>query len=524
MVPTKIDTILRDHLVQLYYSIGQTDTSSLRRRIKTAFYYLQHASDKNYYTGLFSRLSAYARDIPHGKGERDAFYCLLYEWYLVCPMTCYSLIRACVFMPSPTSSPLGGWRDLRGIANVVYQQGHAVQHPIIQWCVDLLNYQLDIDWNIYCEESPEHVGSNVAKWIPREKPKWEWLFRELAEHWARIHTPYLCVDRSDAKRKIYMNYRKICSQLNRTTVETQLCRREPVRIESVGRAATYRYLRVLHSQDPLATQCRLLHPEFPLKSQGFCGFHYSPGELVRMAVRRTMEEDTLNQLWKSTMDQQRYVYSGVYSRTAYLLPILDTGMSISQTAFYDAVGIALAISECSLVEKRILLMGNNPAWIRVSACGDGFANQVREIVQCGSENTTNYLYKCISSLVWSFAESGMQPEDIEQLCIVCVSDMNITGIPPGRTIHQSVREGFCENGIGAAYMPHMVYWGFVGECSGNLPCEPSDPRTTLISGTSSSGFDLLANMHLKSRRSMTPYESLHQVLSQKRYQIDDAIG
>jgi hypothetical protein len=515
---TPIDRIIQDKLVHLYYSIGQTETPTLRRYVKDIFSQISRSEKTSEYKDLLYRLTSYARDIPCGKGERDIAYYLIYEWYLVCPATCYRLICACVFMNSETESPYGGWRDLRGISYIVYQIGNDIKHPIIQYCIELLNYQLDLDWKTYCSESLDTVGSNVAKWIPRENSKWSWLFHELAYHWASVHTPYLCVNRYDANRKIYMNYRKICSELNRYTVENKLCN-GPIRNGTIGigRPSIYKYIRSLNQDDPILVQNMILNPQFPLKTQGFCGFHYCPGELVRMAINGSMEVDTLNLLWKHTIAQQCYVYSDF----SYTLPIIDTGISMASQpnnmSLYNAIGIALAICECSRLGKRILLMGNNPAWITVSD-NDGFVQNVKHILMCSSENTTNYLYKCIATLIWAFTQSFMLAEDTEQICVVLLSDMKMCDIKPGKSIHQCIRECFHENGIGYAYMPHMVYWGVsIDSDKLHMPCEPTDPRTTLISGDSSNGFEFLANMNLNSRRRMTPYTSLHHILSIPRY-------
>ena len=132
-----MEAVLKDRILHLFFSIDRKqDPDFISRLIKDIFSLCDN------YIDLVYCLTGYARDIQGGKGERDIVYSLLYEWYFYDKDRCYELIRSFVFPWKDDSSPLGGWMDARNIAAFVYKRTQNPAHPLLSFCVTLMNQQL----------------------------------------------------------------------------------------------------------------------------------------------------------------------------------------------------------------------------------------------------------------------------------------------------------------------------------------------------------------------------------------------
>jgi hypothetical protein len=192
-----------------------------------------------------------------------------------------------------------------------------------------------------------------------------------------------------------------------------------------------------------------------------------------------------------------------------VLPIIDVRLSASNY-INDAIGIALSIAECSSFGKRMIAMGNNPTWIQLPDDGD-FINEVKHIHTYVNESPISNIELTIELIIQSFLQSKMTESEIEKVCIVLLSTMDF-----GDAIHDRIKRMFSMNGI-QNKMPHIVYWGLHVNNNTPIPCAFNEPRTTLISGGSSAGFDFLRNMSFSHGREMNPYISLRNILKQNRY-------
>lgn len=186
---------------------------------------------------ILYKLVAHTRDMIQGKGEHDLAYMMVWKLYACFPKLAVRMIRHFVLGPSP----YGSWRDIKYICQYIRKQSpHGSDDPLIGVCIKLMNTQLKRDlhtWKYSIHAfSRDHI-SNVAKWIPREHKKFDWLYEKFVVDWTRqqfpvlLETPFSVSDErfiDSYQRAIYKAkrlYRKTISLLNKglNTPEIRLC-------------------------------------------------------------------------------------------------------------------------------------------------------------------------------------------------------------------------------------------------------------------------------------------------------------
>ena len=118
----------------------------------------------------------------------------------------------------------GSWKDIKYFCKYCKSQQMSIDSPLIKYCVTLINEQLLKDYNNITVNPC--IISLAAKWVPREKSSFGWLYEKLATNYfvkyMRTSTK-LNVDKAILKCKT--DYRKICSVLNKhiDTLQIKQC-------------------------------------------------------------------------------------------------------------------------------------------------------------------------------------------------------------------------------------------------------------------------------------------------------------
>jgi len=113
---------------------------------------------------------------------------------------------------------VGCWKDVKHIAEYVrVRQGY--NDWLIEYVVDLMVRQLRLDYQVVCNSFNIPL-SNAAKWCPREKTKYNWIFNKIAK---RMYIPV--DDSHQAKFQSRKQLRKLLSTLNKQlhTIEVKMC-------------------------------------------------------------------------------------------------------------------------------------------------------------------------------------------------------------------------------------------------------------------------------------------------------------
>jgi len=154
------------------------------------------------------KLIAYTRDIYDGKGERDLTYLMLTVWYKHFPKLAIYAFEQMVTVT------FGSWKDAKYLCQFIKQNTNLLSEQkkenLLQHIIHAMNTQLHMDILL-----PNLNISLVAKWIPREKSKFGWLFKFLVKDWdERFENKY--------QKPNYKKYRKMLTSLNKKLDTTQI--------------------------------------------------------------------------------------------------------------------------------------------------------------------------------------------------------------------------------------------------------------------------------------------------------------
>ena len=458
----------RNELVFFYFNLTRNQNiehlSGLYQRLNNVlslFRYLQNQGKESSYNNLFIqffKLIAHTRDCFLGKGEHQSSYFLLWAWYDHYPELVKNALLRFVCDIDTSTPGYGCWRDVKYFCDFLKSHSiHGESHPLIDFCISLANTQLDKDvhtWKYSTDAFCPNKLSHVAKWIPRENKKFDWLFRKLAIQWVSTHSPYILNSatnpnsREKALLKCYRIYRKVISSINKAinTIEIKQCARQyqdinpihipkfalsrqrsffllenetdqqQVNINDYSKINTYtkikqHYYRV-HDQyvsPPKYTDEDMLHDSDDVSILN--GFYscYSPGYFVKEAITLLSKYDMgseniqkhinyLNLLWKKQSSiVSQFQLSG-------FLPMVDVSSKMylhNCDPLYQALGMAICVAfyQTGDFSKRILLVDKIPIWIPLGTCND-FVSCVKMIliVLKHTPNTQCDLYNAFSFL------------------------------------------------------------------------------------------------------------------------------
>ena len=240
---------LKEQLVSFYFQLTRTQsTPCLETLSKQYSNVLDTIKNKcpdeciqKKFLHYFFILIAQTRDIVDGKGEHDITYMMIWNLYKYYPLMAVFMVDSMVNSAHGCYPTYGSWRDIKYLCQYIRGQSHRGQDdPLIELCIIIMNNQLKKDlhtWKFTKKAFSKECISNVAKWIPRENKKFDWLYEKLVIEWtgnqfpALLNTPHT-VDTSRfsdtynrALSKAKRLYRKTIALLNKglETTEIKLC-------------------------------------------------------------------------------------------------------------------------------------------------------------------------------------------------------------------------------------------------------------------------------------------------------------
>lgn len=386
------------------------------------------------YLDLFYRLVVHTRDIFYGKGEHDLFYVLLYELYKVFPSLAVFLIYQI--------ENFGAWRDIKYLCLYVKEHSkYKSKDGLIKVCIELVNSTLkkDLDkWKCFGNNCPCSLISSIAKWIPREKPRFKWLFDLLVIHWSNHYERWRLdsVSKNDSKYENALNkckkiYRKNLSKLNKflDTTEIKQCSQrwdeiDPTNISKFTIAKQFRLFlscyQINNSSDSSISEIKnniykmkcsqkyiekiIRNPnptsspnsfviDFPTIIQLPVSYYVKEAfRIIKNPDSKFYKEECilLNHKWEHYIKSQQYTFTNI-------LPILDISYKMQENdaeSFYVGIGFSLLIAQKSTFGKRILCLENNPSWINLDECTD-FISMIENFSEhIRSHNNTSFSFEC----------------------------------------------------------------------------------------------------------------------------------
>jgi hypothetical protein len=547
---------------------------------------------KIYLSYLF-KLIAQTRDIVHGKGERDLTYMLISVWYNYLPIPAMFALRLITQNMENSSvaeldglpelfSSYGSWADIKHFCNYVHtrEKDEKKKNVLIDTALGLLNHQLAVDKRNWDKTMDDYINDSIvnimslktrpcgrdimsfaAKWAPREKSKFGWMFDKLAEQYCALYLEkgeYIAKNDNIDKKKRY--YRKLISRLNREldTVQIKQCsnRWADINPENVSittmmkqnkafmnmnhrvsrKKKTVDLHSILSTEDDRET-CASKFREF---YNDFCDTEFgeteaetenlrrnkktvvSISEYVKKAIQlvesksvyKSNDENDdlytqiqwLNHSWKKVINSYP-----INADKGYNIPILDISCDLSASEIHTAIGIAILVAQRSRV-PRIMISDHNPEWFIIQE-HDEFTDIVQRIYTYVNRATDFNITKTFDLICQSIDSTGLSTNEISRIYFVIITRF---------VDHSNVswKQLFDDFYIKTNTEPYMIYWNInehkMGVRSVNELVEMKE-KMLLLSGGSFAMLEYFNKFGMEGIRKMTPYQYILEILDAPRY-------
>ena len=533
-----LQCVLKDLLVRLKHSVAN---ASLPERELA----------KGYLSVLY-RIIGQTRDIIDGKGEYTLAYMMIYTWYEFYPVLAKFALKCLVDLGDKKLHQYGSWKDLKYFCDYCKSQGANIQHPLVQYSIELLNKQLRKD--SFTSSSKEI--SLVAKWIPREKSHFDWLYEALASNFYPefIRTASTPAQKEKAIRKCKTEYRKTLSELNREIDTTQIkqCGKDWSSIDfnkvtSITVAKQKKAflnvkkdgsVRFADDQDRVdcaehfksrIKQAAAGEVEIKGKRVGMADFTKQALELIRQKqlcnspyrtdvlpeerVNVQLEIDLLNSQWRDNATQ-----TGALGN---FIPMVDVSGSMEGDPMHVAIALGLRIAEKSILGKRVMTFSAKPNWVNLDGYNN-FVDQVEIVKQAEWGMNTN-LMAAFDSILDSIIQNKLTPEQVQDMVLAILSDMQIDEGDScnKQVLYDTIKAKYAAAGVrlyGQPFKPpHILFWNL--RSTGGFPSMSNQPNVSMMAGFSPALLNQFCDKGMDAFQSCTPWSVLEQGLENERYKI-----
>ena len=507
---------------------------------------------------------AQTRDIVYGKGERKLTYMMIYIWYKFYPtLAIYAIHRLVDILILPDNfngigadklintyvatrrHAFGCWKDIKYLCYFLRSRSH--NHPLIDVAISIMNKQLYRDWSVVriCSHGSHdfrNILSFVAKWVPRENTKFEWIFEKSAIQWAEMVTPFyfknklLTYKQNDALlKKCKTNYRNVCSSLNRLldTTEIKQCSgkwnhivpsnipkhtmaRQKNALLNVNRnmetrsKTSYAKDRRNCSNNIKEYYKDLIHPENTLFNCNFelgnfvkqySALRVGPDDDLDVMQNRLYQIDLLNKHWESFISK--------FHSLQNFIPFVDiNSFSSNNNTLNCAIELASIIASKTTIDEGHIMFSNHvPIWkkfIKKNAFYDNVSDIFNSI-----NNDTNYLHDniliAIDLFVQSLHTTKTSNDDISNMVLVIITNKEYGD-------YESFFMKFDKE-----YMPHIIFWNMSDLFSQEMPLVKNIKKTTFVSGYNSLLLNHFRFMGFSGVIQFTSYDAVCNFLNNRHY-------
>jgi len=552
---------IQEKILQFYFQLTRTDENgllSLRQILKELLEHLKHILKNDTkqtfnnvekdvakdYLSILYRMVGHTRDIVNGKGECTLTYMMIYTWHQYFPELAKFALRCLVDLGDPKTHPYGSWKDIKYFCKYCKEQIAGITHPLVDYAIFIMNEQLKKD----SQEAENDSISLVAKWIPREKSSFGWLYTVLATDYYKeiMATAITKEQKNKAILKCKTNYRKLISRLNNVleTLQIAQCANNwsNINFNKVTSVSLNKQKKAFlnvdkkgktrHPHNKDRVECaehfeehiaKAVNGEGSVKGKrvSMVDFTKQARQLYKSSYNTTSsEKDLLNQQWKDNATQ-----TGALGN---MIPMVDLSGSMIGEPLDAAVALGIRIAEKSKLGKRVLTFSLNPKWINLDPYPD-FVSQVK-VVESGEVGYNTDFYKALNVILNSIIENKMAPEDVEDLVLVILSDMQIdeAELTPKaskkekrETMLTTIKEKYAEAGMrvhGKPYRPpHILFWNLRN--TSGFPCLSDEKNVSMMSGFSPSLLNLFCDKGIHSLHSYTPWTTMNETMIHERYRI-----
>jgi hypothetical protein len=492
------------------------------------------------YLILLYKMIAQTRDIVYGKGERKLTYMMIYIWYKFYPTLAIYAVHSLVdirILPDNCNGmdvdelvngsrrhAFGCWKDIKYLCYFLRSRSH--NHPLIDVAISIMNKQLYRDWMFFNSCSHDSIGdghgdgsrdfrnilSFVAKWVPRENTKFEWIFEKSAIQWAEMVTPFyfknklLSYAQNDSLlKKCKTNYRIVCSSLNRLldTTEIKQCSGEwnhivPSNISKHTMARQKNALlnvnRNMENRNKTSyvkdrrncsNNIKEYYKDLIQPETGAFNCNFELGNFVKQysALRAGPDDDDLeimqNRLYQIDLLNKHWEsFICKFNTLENFIPFVDihSFTCSNNNTLNCAIELASIIASKTTIDDGHIMFSNHMPILEKFDRKKSFYDNISGISN-SINNDTNYLNDniliAIDLFVYSLRLSNTSNEDISKMVLVIITNKEYGD-------YESFLMKFDKD-----YMPHIIFWNMSGYFSHEIPMVKNIKKTTFISGYNS---------------------------------------
>lgn len=436
---------------------------------------------------ILYRMTANIRDIIAGKGERSWGYILIIYWYKYSPLLAMELAARFWSERAERVHPFGSWRDAKYLSEFVYktqpklEDNPVIQHPLIQFAITEMIGQLKEDEKVFesissgeasalasvsaseTAESNRSTVSLVARWIPREKSKFGWMYEHIARKMYPELFKFAGLVNSESYKKATnlanMRLRKLLSKLNRhlDTTQIKMCGRtwreiEFNRVSSLTLSKFKKAFMNVSSRKSRATKWDERSYPHDDADRMICAENYkahlaaaSAGDTTakvhgkRVAIYQLVIDainlmssysagvkDDSFEMEKARINLQWADNSKMNGALGNIIPMVDTSGSMNaDNALYSAIALGIRTSECvhPAFRNRIMTFTSVPTWVNLDDC-ETFVDKVEKVRKAPWGQSTNF-YAAAKLILDSLIENKVDPDDVSGLTLAIFSDMQM---------------------------------------------------------------------------------------------------
>lgn len=542
---------LQEKIVQFSFQLTRTDENGIFRLEKLLNCMLNEIKNKidngslpekevaTGYLSILYRMIGQTRDIIDGKGEYTLAYMMVHTWSNFYPELAKFALRCFVTLDNPKVHQYGSWKDLKYFCGYCKEHGLTVDSPLIQYSIQLMNEQIKNDYQKLLEGEYSDI-SLAAKWAPREKSSFGWLYNAIAVHYFRdiLDTAKNEESVRKATLKCKTEYRKLLSSLNKKidTLQIKQCGNDWSSIDfnkvtsiSLGKNKKSFLninkngeVRCPDNEDRI--ECaehfnahiqKAAKGEIEMKGKrlGMADFTKQALELLKYSsVVNQNERDLLNSQWRDNSSQNVAL--------GKMIAMVDVSGSMNGDPMDVAIALGIRIAEKSLLGKRVMTFSSNPTWVNLEPYSD-FISQVDVIRRAEWGMNTNF-QAALDMILNAIIENKMEPEDVQDMVLVILSDMQMDSADSFSnkdTLYQLMAKKYADAGIrvnGTPYTPpHILFWNL--RSTSGFPVLSNQTNTSMMSGFSPTILNLFCDKGLDSLQSCTPWSLLVKSLENERY-------
>lgn len=566
---------IQEKIVQFDFQCVRTDANGVRNLASTLdniLYQLVKSSDEKKMETLLIlyKIIARTRDIDGGKGEYNLAYMMIWTWYKHFPELAKWALMLFVIDPKELDSTndsqeqYGSWKDIKYFCKYILEQGADMNHPLIQFCVDGINFHIRKDSAIYSNlvDGTSKI-SLAAKWVPREESgKFGFLYDTLASNYFPQYMSSAKTEESKKKalKKCRTQYRILCSNLNRHLDTVQIKQTancwasiDHSKTTSITMAKQRKaFLNQTNSGDQrydntdriqCAENLRAYLESLKKEGKEVKGKHVGLDSFTKQASRllhtsRTQKEcseefDILNSQWRDNSNKKNSNGLGP------MVAIVDTSGSMSGDPMDVAIALGCRVAEKSLLGKRVMTFSENPSWINLDGC-ELFTDMVQEITkQMRFAGTSTNFYKALDLILSAIEERMVPPDDVENMILAIFSDMQIddnlsmennTGYNPNENqkvaargkwdvMYQQIKKKYADTGMRLygrpLNPPHILFWNL--RKTDGFPTLSTEANCSMMSGYDPTILNMFCDLGISSLKDFNPFKMLQKQLDNPRY-------